>query len=40
MDVVGRDAWLMAMRRGFMASGISRTTSIFSKPFSNDAPFT
>jgi hypothetical protein len=31
---------LMAMRRGFMASGISRINSILSKPFSNAALFT
>jgi hypothetical protein len=28
---------LMAIRRGFMASGISRTSSIFSRPLSKDA---
>ena len=28
---------LMAIRRGFMASGISRTSSIFSSPLSNEA---
>ena len=28
------------MRRGFIASGISRTSSIFSSPFSKLAPFT
>ena len=31
---------LMAIRRGFMASGISRTSSILSKPLSKVAPFT
>ena len=31
---------LIAMRRGFMASGISRTSSIFSKPLSKAALFT
>jgi len=31
---------LIAMRRGFMASGISRTSSIFSRPLSNTAPLT
>jgi hypothetical protein len=34
------DAPLMAIRRGFMASGISRTSSILSKPLSKVAPFT
>jgi len=29
---------LMAIRRGFMASGISRTNSILSKPFEVGAP--
>ena len=31
---------LMAIRRGFMASGISRTSSIFSRPLSKDASLT
>jgi hypothetical protein len=31
---------LMAIRRGFIASGISRCRSIISKPFSNRAPLT
>jgi hypothetical protein len=31
------EAPLMAIRRGFMASGISRTSSILSRPLSNDA---
>src|ERR1043166_9879944 len=30
----------IAIRRGFIASGISRTSSIFSRPFSNVAPCT
>jgi hypothetical protein len=34
------DAPLMAIRRGFMASGISRTSSILSKPLSKLAPLT
>ena len=34
------DAPLMAIRRGFMASGISRTSSIFSRPLSKDASLT
>lgn len=31
---------LIAMRRGFMASGTSRTRSMFKRPWSNDADFT
>jgi hypothetical protein len=31
---------LIAIRRGFMASGTSRTSSIFNKPLSNAAPLT
>jgi hypothetical protein len=31
---------LIAIRRGFIASGISRTRSIFRSPASNEAPFT
>lgn len=31
---------LIAIRRGFIASGISRTNSIWSRPLSNAAPFT
>jgi len=34
------DAPSMAMRRGFMASGISRTSSISSRPLSKAALFT
>jgi hypothetical protein len=31
---------LIAIRRGFIAAGISRTSSICSKPLSNAAPLT
>lgn len=38
--MLGADDPAIEIRRGFLASGISRTNSICSKPLSNAAPLT